>query len=143
MIVPIAQHKEGVLEATERLKNQLKEFRVQVDDSDKSPGWKFSEQEIRGIPLRIEIGPKDIEAGQGIIKRRDTREKISAPLNEMTDAVKKVMETMQAEMLERARSHRDEHTCVVADYEEFKAAVAEKPGFIKAMCVVKKPVNLR
>lgn len=133
MIVPIAQHKEGVLEATERLKNQLKEFRVQVDDSDKSPGWKFSEQEIRGIPLRIEIGPKDIEAGQGIIVRRDTREKISAPLNEMTDAVKKVMETMQAEMLERARSHRDEHTCVVADYEEFKAAVAEKPGFIKAM----------
>jgi prolyl-tRNA synthetase len=133
MIIPIAQHKEGVLEKAAELKEKLGEFRVKVDDTDKSPGWKFSEQEMRGIPIRIEIGPKDIEANQAVIVRRDTREKIVASLDSLPETVSEVLDTMQKEMLERARNHRDSHTSSAADFEEFKDAVANKPGFVKAM----------
>ncbi len=133
MIIPIAQHKEGVLEKAAELKEILGAFRVKVDDTDKSPGWKFSEQEMRGIPIRIEIGPKDIEANQAVIVRRDTREKIVASLDSLPETVSEVLDTMQKEMLERARNHRDSHTSSAADFEEFKDAVANKPGFVKAM----------
>jgi prolyl-tRNA synthetase len=133
MIIPIAQHKEGVLEKAAELKEKLGNFRVKVDDSDKSPGWKFSEQEIRGISLRIEIGPKDIEANQAVIVRRDTREKIVASLDTIEETVGEVLETMQKEMLERAKAHCDAHTSSAADYEEFKSAIENKPGFVKAM----------
>ena len=81
MIIPIAQHKEGVLDKAYELKETLSNFRVKVDDSDKSPGWKFSEQEMRGIPVRVEIGPRDIEANQAIVARRDTGEKITVSLD--------------------------------------------------------------
>ena len=134
MIIPIAQHKEGVLEKAEELRAMLKnDYRVKVDATDKSPGWKFSEQEMRGIPLRIEVGPKDIEAGQAVIVRRDTREKTVVPFEELQGKVGEILETMQKEMLERARNHRDAHTTEAFTYEEFKDAVANKPGFIKAM----------
>lgn len=134
MVVPIAQHKEGVLEKAVELKSRLGACcRAALDDSDKSPGWKFSEQEMRGIPLRIEIGPKDIEANQAVIVRRDTREKIIVSLDEIEKQVTTVMDAMQTEMLERARSHRDAHTYEAFDYEGFKKTAAEKPGFIKAM----------
>lgn len=133
MVIPIAQHKEGVLEAAEEIKEKLTGIRAKVDSSDKSPGWKFSEQEMRGIPLRIEIGPKDIEAGQAVIVRRDTREKIQVSLKEIREKTLEIMKTMQEEMLERARKHRDEHTVSVKTYEEFKEAIAQKPGFVKAM----------
>lgn len=80
MIVPIMQKKEGVLEKAEELRSVLaSNFRVKVDDSDKSPGFKFAEQEVKGIPLRVEVGPKDIEAGQAVVVRRDTREKTIVP----------------------------------------------------------------
>lgn len=134
MIIPIAQHKEGVLEKADELKECLsKNFRVKVDDTDKSPGWKFSEQEMRGIPIRIEIGPKDIEANQAIIVRRDTREKITVSLDELEGKAKEILESMQKEMLERAREHRDSHTYTAVNYEEFKELIANKPGFVKAM----------
>lgn len=134
MIIPIAQHKEGVLEKADELKECLsKHFRVKVDDTDKSPGWKFSEQEMRGIPIRIEIGPKDIEANQAIIVRRDTREKITVSLDELEGKAKEILESMQKEMLERAREHRDSHTYTAVNYEEFKELIANKPGFVKAM----------
>ena len=133
MIIPIAQHKEGVLEKAAELKEKLGAFRVKVDDTDKSPGWKFSEQEMRGIPIRIEIGPKDIEANQAVIVRRDTREKVVASLDSLPETVSEEHDTMQKEMLERARNHRDSHTSSAADFEEFKDAVAGKPGFVKAM----------
>lgn len=134
MIIPIAQHKEGVLEKAAELKECLsKNFRVKVDDTDKSPGWKFSEQEMRGIPIRIEIGPKDIEANQAIIVRRDTREKITVSLDELEGKAKEILESMQKEMLERAREHRDSHTYTAVNYEEFKELIANKPGFVKAM----------
>lgn len=135
MVIPIQQKKEGVLDKAQEIKDNLVKagLRVKMDASDKSPGWKFSEQEMRGIPVRIEIGPKDIEAGQCVIVRRDTREKIVAALSEIETTLTEVLELMQKEMLERARVHRDQHTTTAVTYEEFKAAVANKPGFIKAM----------
>ncbi len=134
MVIPIAQHKEGVLDKAFELKESLSsDFRVKIDDSDKSPGWKFSEQEMRGIPVRIEIGPKDIEANQAVIVRRDTREKVVVSLDEIDSKLSEMLNTMQNEMLERARNHRDSHTTSAKTYDEFKDAVANKPGFIKAM----------
>lgn len=133
MIIAIAQHKEGVLEKAEELRGRLKDFRVKVDDSDKSPGWKFSEQEMRGIPMRIEIGPKDIEANQAILVRRDTGEKITVSLNELESKVEEILKNIQKEMLEKARKHLNSHIYVATNYEEFKDIVANKPGFIKAM----------
>ncbi len=133
MIVPIMQKKEGVLEKAAELKEVLSNYRVKVDDTDKSPGWKFAEQEVRGIPLRVEIGPKDIEVNQAVIVRRDTREKIVVSLDEINEKIGEVLKTMQADMLERARQHRDAHTTTAVTYDEFKDAVENKPGFIKAM----------
>ncbi len=132
-IIPIMQKKEGVLEKAAELKEVLSNFRVKVDDSDKSPGWKFSEQEMRGIPVRIEIGPKDIEANQCVIVRRDTSEKMVVSLDDVNAKIGEVLSAMQTEMLERARTHREEHTSVALNYDEFKDAIANKPGFVKAM----------
>ena len=133
MIIPVAQHKEGVLDKAYELKSRLKDLRVKVDDSEKSPGWKFSEAEMRGIPVRIEIGPKDIEANQAVIVRRDTREKQIVSLDNLESAVAQTLETMQSEMLERARAHREAHTYIADNYEDFKETIANKPGFVKAM----------
>ena len=134
MVIPIAQHKEGVLEKAEEIRKELaKTLRVKLDASDKGPGFKFAEQEMRGIPVRIELGPKDIEAGHAVIVRRDTREKITAEFDQLAEKVAEVLDTMQKEMLERARAHRDAHTYEAVTYDEFKETVATKPGFIKAM----------
>ena len=107
--------------------------RVKVDDTDKSPGFKFAEQEMRGIPIRIECGPKDIENGQAVICRRDTREKYTVTFDELVEKVQEILETIQKDMLERARKHRDSHTYVATNYEEFKDTIVNKPGFVKAM----------
>ena len=133
MIIPIAQHKEGVLDKANELQERLSNFSVKVDDSDKSPGWKFSEQEMHGIPTRIEIGPRDIAENQAIIVRRDTGEKITVSLDNIEEEVKSILEKIQKDMLERAREHRDEHTYSASTYNEFKEIVENKPGFIKAM----------
>ena len=133
MIVPIQQKKEGVLDTAYALRDRLGAFRVKVDDSDKSPGWKFAEQEMRGIPLRVEIGPKDIEAGKCVICRRDTREKTEVSLEELPGKVDEILETMQKEMLERARTHRDSHTYAATNMEELEEILNSKPGFVKAM----------
>lgn len=134
MIIPIMQHKEGVLEKAAELKQLLSaNFRVKVDDTDKSPGWKFSEQEMRGIPVRVEIGPKDIQANKCILVRRDTREKIEVDLDELEGKLAELLEKIQSEMLERARAHRDSHISSAVNMEEFARNLEEKPGFIKAM----------
>ncbi len=133
VIIPIQQRKEGVLEKAAELKKRLSAFRVKVDDSDKSPGWKFSEQEMRGFPLRVEIGPKDIEANQCVIVRRDTREKIVCSLDDIEAKVKEVLDAMQTEMLERARAHMNAHIYEAQDYDSFRQIMDEKPGFVKAM----------
>ncbi|MCD8078699.1 MAG: proline--tRNA ligase [Lachnospiraceae bacterium] len=135
MVIPIAQHKAGVLDRAMELQEELTEagFKVKVDDSDKSPGWKFSEQEMRGIPLRVEIGPKDIEAGQAVLVRRDTREKRIVPLTGLADSVREMLDAMQNDMYNRAKAHLDSHMYEAVTYEEFQDAVANRPGFVKAM----------
>ncbi len=137
-IVPIQQKKEGVLDKAYELKERLaglngNGLRVKVDDTDKSPGWKFSECEMRGIPVRVEIGPKDIENNKCILVRRDTKEKMECSLDEIETKVPQLLETMQKEMLENARKHRDEHTYVAKTKEEFIQLFNEKSGFVKAM----------
>lgn len=134
MIIPINQKKEGVLEKAQEIKSALSEkFTVKLDDSNKNPGWKFSEQEMRGIPVRIEIGPKDIEAGQAVIVRRDNREKTVVSLDNITEAVGEILEKMQADMLAKATAHRDANTHEAHNWEEFTDILTRKQGFIKAM----------
>ncbi len=133
VIVPIQQKKEGVLDKAFEMKEALSGFRVKVDDSDKSPGWKFSESEMRGIPVRVEIGPKDMEQNQAVLVRRDTHEKQMVPLDEIKERIGELLGQIQKEMLERARVHRDAHTYTATDFDAFKETVEEKPGFVKAM----------
>ena len=134
-VIPIMQNKDGVLNKAYEVKEALVKagLRVKVDDTDKKPGWKFSEQEMRGVPVRVERGPRDIEAGQAIIVRRDTREKTTVAIESLAEEIKNILDKMQTEMLERARTHREAHTYVATNYDEFKDVVANKPGFVKAM----------
>ena len=133
VIVPIRQNLEGVMEKTLEVKDMLSNFRVKVDDSDKSPGWKFSESEMRGIPGRGELGPKAIEAGQAVLVRRDTHEKITVAIDEIPAKVGELLETIQHDMFERAKAHRDAHTYDAHSLEEMKDIADNKPGFIRAM----------
>ncbi len=135
VIIPITQNKPGVLDKANELAAALKAkgIRVKVDDTDKRPGFKFSEQEMRGFPTRIEIGPKDIEAGTCIVARRDTGEKITVSLSEIETKLPEILDDIQKNMLETARKHRDAHTFSATNYEEFVDAINNKPGFVKAM----------
>ncbi len=135
VIVPIRQQQEGVLEAAEGIRKAFvdKGFRVKVDDTDKSPGWKFAEAEMRGIPVRVEIGPKDIEAGKAVLARRDTGEKTECAIDGIADTVEKLLDTIQKDMLERARQRRDLQTYTATSKEEFEKIFSEKTGFVRAM----------
>ena len=133
VVIPIRQSAEGVMEAANSVADALKEqgIRVKVDDTDRSPGWKFSDQEMRGFPMRIELGPKDIENGVCVLVRRDTREKLTVPIADAAKEAEKLLETIQHDMFERAKTFRDEHTFEAFDYETFKQTIEEKPGFVK------------
>ena len=133
VITPIMQKKEGVLDKAYEIKEALKEFRVKVDDSDKNPGWKFAENKMRGIPLRVEIGPKDIEAGQAVLVRRDTREKYQVAITDIPAKVAELLPEIQKAMYEKALKHREANTHTAKDYEEFKTIITTKQGFVKAM----------
>ena len=135
MVVPIMQKKEGVLDKAYEIRDAVKAagLRVKVDDSDKSPGWKFSEAEMRGIPVRVEIGPKDIEKGQAVLVRRDTREKIEVAIDDIPAKVSELMETIHKDMYDRALKHREENTHAASNWDEFKNIIENKQGFIKAM----------
>lgn len=134
IIIPVAQHKEGVLEKAAELKERLsKLITVKVDDSDKMPGWKFSEYEMKGVPLRLEIGPKDIEKNQAVLVRRDNREKIFVSLDELENRIPEILQDIQTSLLEKARAAQTEKTSVATSLEDFKMLLDEKPGFIKAM----------
>ena len=134
-VIPIAQHKEGVLDKANELLAALKAagYRASIDDSEKSPGWKFSEQEMVGIPTRIEIGPKDIENGQVVVVRRDTREKIVVAMDELTEKLSEILETIQKDMFERAKAFLDSHIHTAANMDEMVKVAQEEIGFIKAM----------
>lgn len=134
-IIPIAQHKEGVLEKANELKNQLEElgYRVKLDDSDNSPGWKFSQYEMKGVPLRLEIGPKDIENNQCVLVRRTDREKLFTPLENLAEEVKNNLTIIHDTMYNRALENLNEKTFTAKNYDEFIDIANNKPGFIKAM----------
>ncbi|HCC06566.1 MAG TPA: proline--tRNA ligase [Clostridiales bacterium] len=133
-IIPIMQHIDGVLDKAKEIQKEIRDIvRVKLDDSDNKPGWKFSQSEMKGIPLRIEIGPKDIEAGQVVVVRRDTREKIFVPISEIKSELPRIMETMQKDMYNRALKHREENTYSAQTMEELENIMNTSQGFVKAM----------
>ncbi|QKE72370.1 proline--tRNA ligase [Arthrobacter citreus] len=134
MVIPIAQHKEGVIEKATELKNRIsKVARVKIDTSDKMPGWKFNEYEMKGIPVRVEIGPKDIEKNQAVLVRRDTREKTIVSLEELEENITKLLEEIQSALYEKALNNRTEKTYEATSMEELKQISEEKQGFYRAM----------
>ena len=136
VIVPIQQFKEGVLEKAQEVCEQLKAagIRVKVDDSEQSPGWKFAEYEMKGVPVRIELGPKDIENGQCVIVTRHDREKTFTPLTELVETVNAKLEAVREGIYQKALENRERRTyaCKTTD-EIIKALEDNGDGFIKAM----------
>jgi len=134
IIVPIAQHKEGVIDKANELKDRLSKIaRVKVDISDKMPGWKFSEYEMKGVPIRLEVGPKDIEKNQVVLVRRDTREKLFVSMDELETKIPELLEDIHNSMYEAAKKSLEEKTSNAKTMEEFKDIVENKTGFVKAM----------
>ena len=133
-LIPVAQHKEGVLDKANEVAQLLKkQFRVKLDDSDKSLGWKCSQYEMKGVPVRVELGPKDIEKNQCVIVRRDTREKIFVSLDNIVEEVEKALQSVHDGMYQRALANMQEKTFTATTYDEFCDIAKNKPGFIKAM----------
>ena len=136
MVLPIAQHKAGVLERAEELCNELKAkgLRVELDDRDTvSAGFKFNECELKGIPVRIEIGPRDIENGVCVVVRRDTLEKQTIELSKVAEEIDKILADVHDGILKRATELKDNKTFLAKDFDEFKDAIENKKGFVKAM----------
>ena len=137
VIVPIPRGnwKETVLPKAEAIRDELvaRGVRVKLDASEvNSPGWKFAEWELRGVPLRLEIGPKDIEKAQVMSARRDTREKGPIPLADLATRVPVILDEIQANLLARARAFRDAHTSEAHSWEEFQGYMEGRPGFVIA-----------
>ncbi|MCI6640429.1 MAG: proline--tRNA ligase [Pygmaiobacter massiliensis] len=134
VVVPVAAHKPGVLEKARELKERLgKQFKVHLDDSDNSPGWKFSQYEMKGVPLRLEIGPKDIEKGQCVLVRRDTREKYFVPLADLETEISRLLQELAQNLYNRALENREKRTWSATTMEQVKQLSAEHTGFIKTM----------
>ncbi len=133
VIVPVAAHKGGVTEKAEELLSALSGagVRAELDAREASPGWKFNEWEMKGVPVRIEIGPRDIEKGQACLFRRDTLEKSFAPLESVAETAEKLLEEIQKNMLEKSRRNRDARIVRAADLKELLAGVENK-NFVKA-----------
>ena len=134
IVIPVAANKPGVIPAAREVAQKLVDagYRCKVDDSDKTPGWKFSEYEMKGVPLRVEIGPRDIEKGQVVIAKRNDGSKIFCPLTELEDKVHQLMKTIHQEMYEKAYKYLLEHTTDVHTMEELNAAL-DKGGYSKMM----------
>lgn len=134
VVLPVAQHKEGVLEKAGALTERLSEkFRVKMDDSDNSPGWKFAQYEMKGVPLRLEIGPKDIEKNQCVLVRRDTREKYFVSLDEIEDKITELLKAVHDGLYQKALENREKRTYSAVTLEELKALADANNGFFKAM----------
>src|ERR1700716_3923737 len=136
VIVPIGREnwRETVLPKAQEIQRELAAagVRVTLDERDERPGWKFAEWELRGVPLRVEIGPKDIEKSAVLVARRDTREKQSLPMHGLPTQLRQLLDEIQKNLFDRAVTFRDEHTQRVATYEEFKQVLEGRPGFIIA-----------
>ena len=134
VVLPIAQHKEGVLDKARELTSRISKFcRAKIDDSDNSAGWKFAEYEMKGVPLRLEIGPKDIENNQCVLVRRDNREKIFVSLDELETKIPEILQSVHDGLYEKALKRREEMTYSVTNLDEMIKNADERPGFIKAM----------
>jgi len=134
MVIPIAQHKEGVIEKATELKNRIASVaRVKIDTSDKMPGWKFNEYEMKGIPVRVEIGPKDIEKNQAVLVRRDTREKIFVSLDNLEQSISELLVEIHENLYNKALENRTQKTFEAKNMAKLKEIADTKPGFIKAM----------
>ncbi len=134
-IIPIAQHKEGVLDKAGELYDRLKKagIRVKLDDSEQSTGWKFSQYEMKGVPMRLEIGPKDMENNSCVLVSRVTREKKFVSLDNLEAEVQNMLAQVYEELCARARVNLEEKTHDAHSYEEFMDIAENKPGFIRAM----------
>ena len=134
VVLPVAQHKPGVLEKAAEVTAQLKKFcRVKLDDSDQSAGWKFAEYEMKGVPLRLELGPRDIEAGQCVLVRRDNREKIVVNLDELETQIPALLAAVHDGLYNKALANREARTWTASTFDELKTLAAEKSGFFKTM----------
>ena len=107
-------------------------IRVTLDEREERPGWKFAEWELRGVPLRLEIGPKDIEKSAVLVARRDTREKQSLSMEGLPAQLRALLDAIQKNLFDRAVAFRDEHTQRVSTYDEFKQVLEGRPGFVIA-----------
>ncbi len=135
MVIPVAQHKEGVLEAADALRARLAVagVRVKMDSSEQSPGWKFAEHEMKGVPLRIELGPKDIENKQCVIVRRDNREKIFVSLDEVETKVATLLNEIHDALYDKALKNLNDNTYACTSLEEVKEKMEACGGFAKTM----------
>ena len=134
-IIPVAQHKAGVLEKAAEIKERIsKVARVKLDDSDQSPGWKFAEYEMKGVPLRLEIGPRDMEQNQCVIVRRDTREKIVVSLDELETKIPELLTAVRDGIYNKALANREKKTYACKTMDEIITALEQNgDGFIQAM----------
>ena len=135
VLVPIAAHKEGVLEKTSAIYDSLKDkFRMKFDDRDNvSPGFKFNDWEMRGVPVRIEIGPRDLEEGVAVLVRRDTSEKITVKIEDLEKELETLLETIQKDMFDACVERKNQKTNVAYSLEEIEKALAENQGYVKTM----------
>ena len=135
VVIPVAQHKEGVLEAAYGLRDRIQSLglRVKCDDSDQSNGWKYAEYEMKGVPLRVEIGPKDLEKGQCVIARRDTGEKYFVALEELETKVPELLKAVHTNLYESAKKRLEENTYTCETLEEVKEAMEKRGGFAETM----------
>ena len=135
VVLPIAQHKAGVLEGAAAIRDRLIEagLRVKMDDSDNSMGWKCAEYEMKGVPLRVECGPRDLENGQCVIVRRTDREKVFVRLEELETAIAEQLKVVQQQMYDKAKKNLDEHIYTAYSLEEAKELQEKNGGYIKTM----------
>ena len=135
VVIPVAQHKEGILEANRAMMEKLKAagLRVKLDDSDNSPGWKFAEYEMKGVPLRLELGPKDMEQNQCVLVRRDSGEKLFVSLDGIEETVKKLLDDIHDGLYAKAKKNLEENTYPCATLAEVKEKMASRSGFAKTM----------
>ncbi|MDR1467329.1 MAG: proline--tRNA ligase [Oscillospiraceae bacterium] len=134
VIIPISKHREGVLDKAREIFDILREdFRVKIDDSDQSPGWKFSEYEMKGVPVRLEIGPRDIENDQCVLVRRDNMEKSFVKISKLKDLVFNELSKIKSNMYKNAQKRLKSMINVARNLDEFIEISKKKPGLIKAM----------
>ena len=145
VVVPVAQHKPGVLEKADEVYQALKAagIRVKLDDSDNSLGWKCAQHEMKGVPLRVELGPRDIENGQCVCVRRDNFEKIPVSLGELTARIPELLDAVQQGLYDKAKANLDGHIFRADSLEEAKRVQEEKGGFVKTMWCGEEPCEIR